>query len=112
MLEYLSSIPPGTPLAVFTLSSRLRMVSGFTTDVAELAKALERKQTNTAVNSEMDKAGQQQVEDAAADVAGSGFAVDPGMVSGMERLQAEAAATHTDLRGQMTLDALQQLHAI
>jgi VWFA-related protein len=109
MLEYLGSIPPGTSLAVFTLSSRLRMVSGFTTNVAELANALERKQPNTVVNSEMDKAGQQQVEDAAADAAGSGFAVDAGMVSGMQRLQGDATAVHAGLRGQMTLDALQQL---
>jgi VWFA-related protein len=35
-LEYLGKIPPGTWLAVFALSSRLQLVSGFTTDVAQL----------------------------------------------------------------------------
>jgi hypothetical protein len=34
MFEYLSQIKPGTTLAVFTLTSRLRMISGFTSNVA------------------------------------------------------------------------------
>jgi VWFA-related protein len=109
MLEYLAKIPPGIPLAVFTLSSRLRMVNGFTSDVAELAKAVQKQQPNAAVNSEMDKAGQQQVGDAAKDVTASGFSVPGGIVSGMHQFQEEATAAHAGLRAQMTLDALQQL---
>lgn len=33
MLRYMGGIQPGTSLAIFTLSSRLRMVKGFTTDL-------------------------------------------------------------------------------
>jgi VWFA-related protein len=42
MIEYMDKIQPGTMLAVFTLSSRhgLRMVTGFTTDAAQLTKAV------------------------------------------------------------------------
>ena len=40
MLQYMSNIKPGTPLAIFTLSSRLRMIKGFTTNPAELVKVL------------------------------------------------------------------------
>jgi VWFA-related protein len=40
MIEYMGKIQPGTMLAVFTLSSRLQMVTGFTTDVAQLTKTV------------------------------------------------------------------------
>jgi VWFA-related protein len=40
MIEYMGKIQPGTMMAVFTLTSRLRMVTGFTTDVAQLAKTV------------------------------------------------------------------------
>ena len=45
MIEYLGKIEPGTMLAVFTLSSRLRMATGFTTDVAQLTKAIKDQRT-------------------------------------------------------------------
>jgi VWFA-related protein len=41
LLGYLHKIPPGASLAIFTLSSRLHLVQGFTTDTAQLAKALQ-----------------------------------------------------------------------
>jgi VWFA-related protein len=41
MLEYLGAVPPGTSLAVFTLTSELRMVQGFTGDGSQATKALE-----------------------------------------------------------------------
>ncbi len=40
MLEYVSHIPRGTPLAIFTLGSRLQLAQGFTTDMGQLTKAL------------------------------------------------------------------------
>jgi VWFA-related protein len=40
MLEYASTVQPGAPMAIFTLSSRLRMLQGFTSDPAALAAAL------------------------------------------------------------------------
>ena len=46
MIAFLSTIKPGTPMAVFTLSSQLRMVAGFTTDVAPLIKVLESPKAN------------------------------------------------------------------
>ena len=45
MIRYLRSIPPGTQIAVFTLASRLRMVSGFTTDIGTIEQALSQEQT-------------------------------------------------------------------
>ncbi|HTV13344.1 MAG TPA: VWA domain-containing protein [Acidobacteriaceae bacterium] len=40
MLSYLGAIPKGTDIAVFSLASQLRMITGFTTNVAEIANAL------------------------------------------------------------------------
>ena len=45
MLRYLRGIPPGTQIAVFTLASRLRMVSGFTTDIGVIEQALSQEHT-------------------------------------------------------------------
>jgi VWFA-related protein len=47
MLKYLHTIPPGTEIAVFTLASRLRMISGFTTDVGRVEEALNAKSSPT-----------------------------------------------------------------
>lgn len=41
MLSYLATVPKGTEIAVFTLASQLRMITGFTTNVAEVANALD-----------------------------------------------------------------------
>ncbi|HEY6376542.1 MAG TPA: VWA domain-containing protein, partial [Edaphobacter sp.] len=43
MIAYLKAIPPGTRIAIFTLSSHLRMVNGFTTDPTVLLNTLNRK---------------------------------------------------------------------
>lgn len=45
LLKYLHTIPPGTQIAVFTLGSRLRMISGFTTDIGAIEEALNPKRT-------------------------------------------------------------------
>jgi len=41
MIGYLGKIQPGTMLAIFTLSTRLRMATGFTTDIAQLTKTIQ-----------------------------------------------------------------------
>ena len=45
MIRYLRGIPPGTQIAVFTLASRLRMVSGFSTDIGAIEQALSQEHT-------------------------------------------------------------------
>lgn len=41
MIDYLGTVPPGTSLAVFALTSELRMVQGFSSDIALTTKALQ-----------------------------------------------------------------------
>ena len=43
VLAYLKQVPPGTRMAVFTLSTRLRMIQGFTADPDEVVKAITAK---------------------------------------------------------------------
>jgi VWFA-related protein len=47
MIKYLKTIPPGTRAAIFTLSSRLRMLQGVTTDPSELLAAINSPQAGT-----------------------------------------------------------------
>jgi VWFA-related protein len=34
LVQYLAAIPPGTPIALYTLSGKFRMVTGFSSDIA------------------------------------------------------------------------------
>jgi VWFA-related protein len=43
VIKFVSSMPPGTPLAVFSLVSKLKMVQGFTTDRTTLLASLQDK---------------------------------------------------------------------
>ena len=69
MIQYLCKIRPGTSLAIFTLSSRLRLIEGFTTDAAQLVKALQSPkgtpQPSVILDPETDQAIDSMVGDAA-----------------------------------------------
>jgi VWFA-related protein len=98
MIEYMGKIAPGTSLAVFTLSSRLRMITGFTTDAAQLAKVLESGKATPRTS----------------DVLGvidgdSGSNSDSDQASMAGQWAADIAAFQIDERVRMTLDAFQQL---
>jgi VWFA-related protein len=104
MTQYLKNIPPGTRIAIFTLASRLRMVEGFTTDSTVIAKALS------------GEGGPQQsvILDGGAQSAGapndmSGPAPIQRAASSLQQFDADLASFQTDLRVQMTLDAMKDL---
>jgi VWFA-related protein len=48
VIKYLGEVPPGTRLAVFALSSHLRIVRGFTTDFSGISATLEDKKLGIA----------------------------------------------------------------
>jgi VWFA-related protein len=106
MLDYLKNIPPGTRIAVFTLASRLRIIEGFTTDSSVIAKALSGKggpQQSSVLDPDMD----QQLSDQLNDM--SSLGASQNAMSSMQQFQADLASFQTDLRVQMTLDAMKQL---
>ena len=113
MIAYLSTIKPGTALAIFTLSSRLRMVVGFTTDVAKLKQALENKKpiarSSADVGANASESNSSSLVDSASSIATSN---DPGtmwLVGQIMQFAADTRTYETDQRVTMTLDALSQL---
>jgi len=106
MIDFLGKIEPGTELAVFGLSSRLRMITGFTNDVAQLGKALKDPrsvQQSVVLDPDSDQALDNSISDMATMGAGSSA------IGVMQQFQADITAFQTDQRVQMTLDAMQQL---
>jgi VWFA-related protein len=106
MLEYLKNIPPGTRIAVFTLASRLRIVEGFTTDSSVIAKALSGRggpQQSVVLDPTSDPQASDQMNDM------SGLGATQGALNSMQQFQADLASFQTDLRVQMTLDAMKTL---
>lgn len=113
MIAYLSTIKPGTALAIFTLSSRLRMVAGFTTDVTKLRQALENKKpiarASADVGANSSESNSTSLVQSASSIATSN---DPGtmwLVGQIMQFAADTRAYETDQRVTMTLDALSQL---
>ena len=106
MLQYLKNIPPGTRIAVFTLASRLRIVEGFTTDSSVIAKALSGK-GGPQQSVLLDPASDQELSDMASDMASLGASGDA--MSSMQQFLADLASFQTDVRVQMTLDAMKDL---
>jgi VWFA-related protein len=110
MLQYMGTIAPGTSMAIFTLSSRLRMVEGFTTDVAELAKALSSPNANVQTSVGLDPGREQDLNMAVSNMATmSAQGSDPKSIAMMQQFEADLTADRIDQRMQMTMDAMQQL---
>ncbi len=112
MIEFMGKIAPGTSLAVFTLASRLRMITGFTTDVAQLTKALEDTKV-TPRTSDVTGAGLDPLTDGATAGLG-GSSTDSSGPSGdwgsmLAQWAADTGAVQTDERVKITLDAFRQL---
>lgn len=118
MIDYLEKLQPGTTLAVFTLSSQLRLITPFTTDASALVKVLKGSKTNpketvfldsqtaTALtNSQMNSpAGAQPAQP-------TSFGSIPilNSVESLRQFGADEAAFGTEVRVDITLHAMEQL---
>jgi VWFA-related protein len=107
MLRYMGTIKPGTPLAIFTLSSHLRMIKGFTTNPAELIKVLASSKGTPQASVMLDSGTGTDVDAEVGDAATMGADIEA--VSNMQQFLAEMTAFQTDQRVRITLDAMQQL---
>ncbi len=106
MINYLGTIKPGTSLAIFMLSSQLRMATGFTTDVAQLLKVLENQKGKP----------QSAASNLSSDIGSlaPGLANNPDpqtlwLVNTIQQFAADTQTFENDQRVAMTLDALDQL---
>lgn len=107
MLKYLTTIPAGTRVAVFTLASQLRIITGFTTDTAEIAKALGPGRGNAELSPVMDPIFDD-AQDLAVSLASSGGA-SAASVAAMQQFASDTKSFEVGLRTQMTVDALDQI---
>jgi VWFA-related protein len=121
MILYLGKIPPGTSMAVFTLSSRLRLIEGFTTDVAQLTRAVQNRKGGPQASNVLDSETGNGMDNVIADTATGAAATNPHggptaraamekmALPYMQQFAAEVIAFQVDERVRMTLDAMQQL---
>jgi VWFA-related protein len=108
-LKYLKSLKPGSRLAIFTLSTRLRFVQGFSDDPAVLVAALEcGKNGSTEVPSLLQSPGEANSQSAAIGL-GSQAQVSPAMTAALQDFMAEGTAAQYADRAYRTLAALHDL---
>jgi VWFA-related protein len=107
MLEYIAAIPPGTQLAIFTLSSHLRQLSGFTVDPAALSRALKGAKASPQSSGLLDPDWDKQINRSTQEMASE--VLNPQIIQYMLLFQADTKAYETDQRINMTLEALGNL---
>lgn len=110
VIKYLGEVSPGTRLAVFALSSHLRIVRGFTTDFSGISATLEDKklgvtpevsrnlQTDANQYSDAEILRQMRKSQAA-----------PSAIDAVESFQRDEAAERANSRIEVTLQAFQQI---
>lgn len=104
LLSYLHKIPAGASLAIFTLSSRLRLVQGFTTDTAQLANALQDPKAAPRASA-LDAPSAEALITAMARMGGPAA----GLAAKDLQFEKDIAAVNRSDRAQITLAALRQL---
>jgi VWFA-related protein len=105
ILNYLKTMDPGTRVAIFTLSSKLRMIQGFSTDSSALQAALNDPKSGTTTTA-MSRSLQDKLDDqneigtlSAIQMSGTG-------IEAVEASQANHATYQADQRIAMTLQAM------
>ena len=111
VIALLGTVKTGTPLAIFSLSSRLQMIAGFTTDVAHLSKAMQDQKTNPRASAGVGLGSDasmstREFHDALAIASKTRGGNDADMKL---QLEDDLGTSNSDQRTMMTLDALSQL---
>jgi len=115
VLKYLKDVPPGTRIAIFSLTTQLRLLQGFTTNPEVLRALVQTKKGNQGASPLMNNAmeGDQPgaddpMYDTEADVLGN----DPDaamILANLQQFEVELQSFQLQLRARYTLDALNQL---
>lgn len=111
MNSYLKRMTPGTPLAVFSLGTTLRLVQGFTGDAATLMAALQEEKTGALPKAtHLSDSQLDEVEDLEhIELMRQTLSIVPGSVEGMQQKEAGTEAYQDTQRIKITLQALQVL---
>ena len=110
VIKYLREVPPGTRLAVFALSSHLRIVRGFTTDFSGISATLEDKKFGIAPEvSRSLETDANQYSDAEILRQMRKSQAAPSAIDAVESFQRDEAAERASSRIEGTLQAFQQI---
>ena len=107
MIQYLKTLPPGRRIAIFTLGSHLRLLQGFGSDATPLLAALNSKQSNpqATLRAQKDDAFKDRE---VLDMLASGGATTE-TLDAYKDFMATSKAFQTDMRVDLTLEALQEM---
>jgi VWFA-related protein len=115
VLKFLKEIQPGTRVAIFTLTTRLSLLQGFTSN-PELLRALVQGQKGNAGGSplmtDQMRGDQPGADDPMMDAANDALGNDPDaatILADLQQFEAEQQAFQIQLRQRYTLDAMNQL---
>lgn len=126
LIEYLGTVRPGTPLAVFTLGTKLQLVTQFTNDPASLLALFKNSKTNPQQSPSLESAqptsqipiteqpsmaqGKQAVPiDSLSNGSTASTAGPLNAVQALQQFQADTSAFQIDMRMHITLEAMEQL---
>ena len=107
LLAYLKTVPPGTRIAIFGLTSRLTILQGFTSD-PEVLKALLARGLGKASPLLDDQVGGGGIQNSAADDMEDND-VDPTIVANLRQFEAQTQTFQLQVRAQFTLDAMNSI---
>jgi VWFA-related protein len=105
MIKFIKALPPGKPVALFSLGSSLKMIAGFTTNSDDLVAAAEK--VRPAVNNVEEEASGVQV--APPDPAGPSLGTSGEMTDELTRFAFEETGFRSGDRVQQTIDAFSQI---
>jgi VWFA-related protein len=109
MIKFLEKLPPGQPVAIYTLGRKLRLIQDFTTDLAELKRVI------AALNGQsspllQDPTGAVEVSMVPKGLAEQTLAEkDPKLLAQIKDFVEESTADQNDMRVQLTFAALTSL---
>ena len=110
VIKYLGEVPPGTRLAVFALSSHLRIVRGFTTDFSGISATLEDKKLGIAPEVSRNlQTDANQYSDAEILRQMRKSQAAPSAIDAVESFQRDESAERANSRSELTLQAFQQI---
>lgn len=113
MLKYVTHLPPGRPVAIFGLTSSLRIIQGFTSDPAVLAAALKSERAVPLQSPLLDDPNQVTTSDEIKEFFGS-LSSNPEvamMLNNLQQFEIEDSSTKVDLRVLATLEAFRTIAA-
>ena len=115
VLKYLKDVPPGTRIAIFSLTTELKLLQGFTSNPELLRALVEGKKGNQGASPLMNNAmegDQPGADDPMYDTEADALGNDPDaatILANLQQFEAEQQSFQLQLRARYTLDALNLL---